>query len=124
MAGMPARVQSTVQVERIGAKHDSLGRLALLAADALKDALLHALGEEVDDTALPLSPRAADALHHAHAGARRVVVDDEVNLADVEALLADARRDKRVVLWVANGDDGSGWWVAASRRREESRNAP
>ena len=60
--------------------------------------LLDALGEQHHDAARVLAPRPAEALDLARRRGGRVEADDQVDLADVEPLLTDRRRDEKVYL--------------------------
>lgn len=65
----------------------------LFAHGGVEDGLLLAAGHQLDDAAVALSTRAAHALHQPHRRLVRVVANDQVDVADIQPLLADARRN-------------------------------
>ena len=72
------------------------------AAALLVAVLLLADIDELNDAALPFPACAAHALDQANARLLRVVADDEVNVANVEALRrarGDEERERRSVRW-------------------------
>eukprot|EP00160_Parvularia_atlantis_P005724 Unigene14953_Nuclearia_a/m.44870 Unigene14953_Nuclearia_a/g.44870 ORF Unigene14953_Nuclearia_a/g.44870 Unigene14953_Nuclearia_a/m.44870 type:complete len:409 (+) Unigene14953_Nuclearia_a:812-2038(+) len=83
-------------VRELAGRDHALHRLDRALAAPVR-ALLAALGHEHDDAALARAARAAHALEHARGRRLRVKAHDQVDLANVQALLADRRAHERVV---------------------------